>query len=137
MTHGQKTENEALDELLRRVQGEQVESTGTADLPEFPATSTPGQQRAPAAAEGLQEEILRALTLPVKVELGRKRLPLKEALGLAKGDVLALGKEAGDPVELVVKDIPIARGEVIVVDDRFCVRITELLTTPPESAGGE
>ncbi len=146
MEHGQKAEKEALEELLRRVNSEQVPSRGKLELPEITessAESTPrsagnrqadDQRAGGRQADGRRAAILSNLRLRVKVEMGRARLPLKEVLDLRSGGVVEFGKEVGEPVELVVNDTPIARGEVTVVDDRFCVRITELLT---DSSGNE
>jgi flagellar motor switch protein FliN/FliY len=61
------------------------------------------------------------------VELGRKRILLKDALELAPGSVVDLEKLAEEPVDLYVNDLLIARGEVLVVNDCFCIRITEVM----------
>lgn len=127
MSHGQKSESEALDELLRRVRGDEARKGLVSGLPEL--TREPGD----ASDEGLQDEIVRSLKLRVRLKLGRTTLPLSEALALESGAVVELGREVGEAVDLVVNDVPIARGEVLVVDERFCVRITELLTNPPEA----
>jgi len=63
----------------------------------------------------------------VKVELGRTRLFLKDALELGPGSLVDLEKLADDPVDLYVNDLLVARGEVLVVNDCFCVRVTEVL----------
>ena len=74
-------------------------------------------------------ELLRAIQLGVRVELGRRSVPLKDALRLDAGSVIDLERSGDDPVDLYVNDQLLARGIVMVVDDRFCVRITEVL--PP------
>ena len=74
-------------------------------------------------------ELVRAIQLGVRVELGRRTLPLKDALRLDAGSVIDLERSGDDPVDLYVNDQLLARGVVLVVDDRFCVRITEVL--PP------
>jgi len=61
------------------------------------------------------------------VELGRVVLSIGEVLALGPGSVVHLDKMLGDPAELVIKDRLIARGEVVVVDDKFGLRITEIL----------
>jgi flagellar motor switch protein FliN len=70
------------------------------------------------------------VSLAVTVELGRTRMPLRQVLELQNGSVIELDRLAGDAVDIFVNDRLIARGEVVVVDDKFGVRITELLTNP-------
>jgi flagellar motor switch protein FliN/FliY len=73
------------------------------------------------------------LDVPVMltVELGSCQLPMKDVLQLNVGSVVQLDKPAGAPVELSVNGKVIARGEVVVVDDRFGVKITELIGAAP------
>jgi flagellar motor switch protein FliN/FliY len=75
------------------------------------------------------------LDVPVMltVELGSCQLPMKDVLQLNIGSVVQLDKPAGAPVELSVNGKVIARGEVVVVEDRFGVKITELIgaASPP------
>ncbi len=72
------------------------------------------------------------LDVPVRlaVELGTCQMPMREVLQLANGSVVQLDKLAETPVDLYVNHRRIARGEVVVVDDRFGIRITEMLGTP-------
>ncbi len=65
--------------------------------------------------------------MELSVEIGRTRTTVGEALELRVGSVVALGRQAGDPVDLLVNGSPIARGEVVVVDERYGLRITEIL----------
>jgi flagellar motor switch protein FliN/FliY len=69
------------------------------------------------------------LDVPVSlsVELGSTQLPMKEVLELGEGSVITLDKEADAPVELYVNSRLIARGEVVVVEDRFGIKITEII----------
>ncbi len=69
------------------------------------------------------------LDVPVSlsVELGSTQLPMKEVLELCEGSVITLDKEADAPVELYVNSRLIARGEVVVVEDRFGIKITEII----------
>ena len=69
------------------------------------------------------------LDVPVSlsVELGCTQLPMKEVLELGEGSVITLDKEADAPVELYVNSRLIARGEVVVVEDRFGIKITEII----------
>lgn len=77
------------------------------------------------AAHGI--EFLSEIELEAAVELGHAHLSIGEVLQLAPGAVVQLDKMLGDPVELVIKERLVARGEVVVVDDRFGLRITEIV----------
>lgn len=70
------------------------------------------------------------LDVPVKltVELGACQMPMRDVLQLASGSVVQLDKVADTPVDLFVNQKRIARGEVVVVEDRFGIKITEILT---------
>ena len=72
-------------------------------------------------------EVLYDLKLDMVVELGRTKKSIREILELARGSIIELEKLAGDPVEIYVNDKKLAEGEVVVVDDHFGVRITNLL----------
>lgn len=72
-------------------------------------------------------ERLHQVTVTITAELGRTRLPLREILQLGPGSVVELDREISQPVDLRVNGVLIARGEVVVVQDRFAVRIVELL----------
>lgn len=70
------------------------------------------------------------MDIPVKlsVELGRTRLTIKELLELAQGSVVELDGLPGEPMDILINGYLIARGEVVVVEDRFGIRITEIIT---------
>lgn len=75
------------------------------------------------------------LDVPVKltVELGACQMPMREVLQLGSGSVVQLDKVADTPVDLYVNHKRIARGEVVVVEDRFGIKITEILGASPAS----
>ena len=68
------------------------------------------------------------MELDLKIELGRTQMHLEDVLKLHKGSVVPLDKLAGDPVDIFVNGRLIARGEVLVLNDNFCVRVAELIT---------
>jgi flagellar motor switch protein FliN/FliY len=70
------------------------------------------------------------LDIPLKlsVELGRTRMSIKDILGLSQGSVVELAKFAGEPLEVLVNDRLIARGEVVVVNEKFGVRLTDIIS---------
>ena len=72
-------------------------------------------------------ELLFDLELSVSVELARKTILVSEILQLGEGSILEFDKMAGEPVDLLVNNKKIAEGEVVVIDDRFGIRVTNLL----------
>jgi len=73
-------------------------------------------------------ETLDDVELDVRIELGRTELLIEEVLKLKAGSVVPLDKLAGDPVDVLVNGQLVARGEVLVLNDNFCVRVSEILT---------
>lgn len=71
--------------------------------------------------------LLKDVNLDVKIELGRTRMVVDDVLRLSEGAVVELDKLAGDPVDIYVNGRHIARGEVLVLNENFCVRISEIL----------
>ncbi|MEO1022151.1 MAG: flagellar motor switch protein FliN [Bacteroidota bacterium] len=78
---------------------------------------------------GKNMDLLRDVDMDVSVELGRIELPLGKVLQLSKGSVIELDKLAGEPVDILVNGQRIAHGEVVVIDEHFGVRISNLITT--------
>lgn len=72
-------------------------------------------------------DLLRDVQLNVKIELGRSRMLVDDVLRLGEGSVVELDKLAGDPVDVFVNDRLVARGEVLVLNDNFCVRINDIV----------
>ncbi|HJH55460.1 flagellar motor switch protein FliN [Brachyspira hyodysenteriae] len=71
--------------------------------------------------------LLMDVTINVTVELGRARLSIREILGLGEGSIIELQKLAGEPVDLLVNGKLIAKGEVVVIDECFGVRVTDIV----------
>ncbi len=103
---------------------------GRFDLPDLEDGPPPPQ------AAGLS--LLGDVKLRVKIELGRTTMYVEDVLRLNENSVVELDKAAGDPVDIFVNDRHIARGEVLVLDDNFCVRVSEIIepledeTTQPD-----
>lgn len=89
------------------------------DLPHFAGATGAGGSR------GI--DLLADVNLSVKIELGRTRMLVEDVLSLGEGAVVELDKLAGDPVDVYVNDRHVARGEVLVLNDNFCVRINEII----------
>ena len=83
---------------------------------------------APASGEKATLELLQDVDLDLRIELGRTEMFLEDILKLKRGSVVPLDKLAGDPVDIYANGRLIARGEVLVLNDNFCVRVAELLT---------
>ncbi len=101
--------------------------------------SEPAEQVAPVAftnfaatssAGGAGNDINMILDIPVQltVELGRTRIPIKHILQLAQGSVVELDALAGEPMDVLVNGYLIAQGEVVVVNDKFGIRLTDIVT---------
>lgn len=92
----------------------------------------------------MKDELQRLHNVPVElaVEIGRTRMTIGETLALGPGSIVSLNRLAGEPVDLLVNGRPIARGEVVVVDEEFGLRVTEIVSAgghapappPPEAA---
>jgi len=81
----------------------------------------------PPSSEKASLDLLRDVELDVKIELGRTEMELEEVLKLQRGAVVTLDKLAGDFVDIYVNGRLIARGEVLVLNENFCVRVAELI----------
>ena len=102
-------------------------------LPGEPGTTVkPAQFQSlnPAAQEAPSKniEMLMDVTLAVSIELGRTTMQVKRILELGPGSVIELNKMAGEPVDVLVNNKLIARGEVVVVDENFGIRVTDLVS---------
>jgi flagellar motor switch protein FliN/FliY len=73
-------------------------------------------------------DLLRDVGLHVKIELGRCRMLVEDVLRLSEGSIVELDKLAGDPVDIYANDRLVARGEVLVLNDSFCVRVNEIFS---------
>ncbi len=98
---------------------------GLADRPEAPPLPDFSGMLSEAAESSI--DLLNDVELDVKVELGRSEMEVDQVLKLAAGSVVELNKLAGDPVDILVNDQLVARGEVLVINDNFCVRVNEIV----------
>lgn len=73
-------------------------------------------------------DLLLDVPLDVTIELGRSRMTIQDLLGLSPGGVIELDKIAGEPLDIVVNDRLIARGEAVVINDKFGIRITDIIS---------
>lgn len=94
------------------------------DLPDLGETAQP-------KVDPKRLSMLNDVRLRVKIELGRTQMLVEDVLKLGEGSVVELDKLAGDPVDVWVNERLIARGEVLVLNDNFCVRISEVFSNDP------
>ena len=94
-------------------------TSGRPPLPELTA--------APTVRPGYNIDLLLGVTLQVAVEIGRTTLPIRDVLALTPGSIIELDKLAGEKVDILINGRPIAQGEVVVVDENFGVRITDVV----------
>lgn len=94
------------------------------DFDAEPAAAAPAPGPAPASVASL--DVLLDIPVTLSLELGRTRMSIRELLALGQGSVVRLDRPAGEPLDILVNGCLVARGEVVVVNDRFGVRITEI-----------
>lgn len=108
-------------------QGEPVTEAKTpvqeVQLPEAPADSGP--------ASGGQLDILLDMGVPISVVLGQTQIPIRRLLQLGPGSVVQLDKSIEAPADLYLKDSKFAEADIVVVEDRFAVRIKKILGAAP------
>jgi flagellar motor switch protein FliN/FliY len=99
------------------------------DYVPFETTTTPVD-----TGLGDTPELERLYDVPVElaVEIGRTHMTIRETLALGPGSIVSLNRLAGEPVDLLVNGKPIARGEVVVIDEEFGLRVTEVVAGEPE-----
>ncbi len=105
-------------------------SAGEAEAPPVSVRSArfePMATPAASSSEAASIDLLMDVPLRVTVELGRTRMSVRQVLELQAGSVVELDRMAGEAVDVLVNDRLMARGEVVVVDDKFGIRITEIV----------
>jgi flagellar motor switch protein FliN/FliY len=89
----------------------------------------------PASGDGFSIDALMDVSMPVIIEIGRAMMPLSEVVDLKPGAVIQLDRLVGDAVDVYVGDRKLAEGEVVVLEDRFGVRLTRILAKPEGERG--
>lgn len=107
-----------------------AESANNAEdsAPEFDRVNTPVTPN--GGATNAMQDIQMVLDIPVQlsVELGRTKVPIKYILQLAQGSVVELDALAGEPMDVLINGYLIAQGEVVVVNEKFGIRLTDIVT---------
>lgn len=123
------------DDLLHQAEHHLAEAmsrdaTASADEPVsqvFPFSPLPAAKPADENSAGLPLAVIGDIELDVTLEFGRAELMIEDLLALREGSVVTLDKSAGEPIDLLANGKLIARGEVTVVEGKFCVRICEVI----------
>jgi flagellar motor switch protein FliN/FliY len=127
----------SIDQLMNQMSGDPAAAAASASAPATPgapAAGGGGSPAAPSAPANSERHAVHSLDfildipLKVTVELGRTRLAIREILQLAQGSVVELSKFAGEPLEVLVNDKLVARGEVVVVNEKFGIRLTDVIS---------
>ena len=98
--------------------------------PAEPAKPLPLEQFGSSGAATAQNDLEMILDIPVQltVELGRTKMPIKHLLQLAQGSVVELAGMAGEPLDVMINGFLIAQGEVVVVNEKLGIRLTDIIT---------
>ena len=96
----------------------------------LPHPPQPRQQPPPFPRGNAERDLdmLMNVPLPLTVELGSTQRTIRELVDFSIGSIIELGKLAGDPLDIKVNDRVIARGEVVVIDEEFGIRVTEIIS---------
>lgn len=126
------------DDPWAAAMAEQAEAEAQAETPSEPAPEPKAQAASDSVFRPLEQstsggasrDLEMIMDIPVKlaVELGRTRITIKQLLELAQGSVIELDGLAGEPMDILINGYLIAQGEVVVVDDKYGIRITEIIT---------
>jgi flagellar motor switch protein FliN/FliY len=121
------------EDNLAKVAEDVTGSPGEAGTPPEPPGGGGASAGAPAGGgkadkEGRNLDLILDIPLRVTVELGRARMVVSELLNLSQGSVVELTKLAGEPLEVLVNDKLVARGEAVVVNEKFGVRLTDIIS---------
>ena len=123
----EKSVQDALAEAQASIKEAQAAADSAAAPMSMPNFAPPDNS---AAAKGI--ELLSDVDLHVTIELGRTQMLVEDVLRLGEGSVVELDKLAGDPVDVYVNQRLVARGEVLVLNDNFCVRVNDIINPLPE-----
>ncbi len=122
---------DALEDLEKQKQMLHAAAKQEPETAPAPESSESSERYVLKAEDGLEAPNLRFILdipLQVTVELGRKHLIVHDLLQLNQGSVIELSKQIGEPFEVLVNQKLIARGEVVVINDKFGVRITDIIS---------
>jgi flagellar motor switch protein FliN len=117
---------------------EPANSTEAVSAQPFQAPAFEGTAQPPVAANGPRPNIDVILDVPVtlSLEVGRAQMSVGRLLRLTQGSVVELDRNAGDPLDVFVNGALVARGEIVIVNDKFGIRLTDVLPGAARSVAG-
>lgn len=92
------------------------------------AESNQAQDEAPAPSRDINIEVILDVAVSLSMEVGRTRIPLRNLLQLNQGSVVELERSAGEPLDVYVNGTLIAHGEVVVINEKFGIRLTDVVS---------
>jgi flagellar motor switch protein FliN len=117
--------------ILRRADGRIEDESPAASFPQL--NETPADRPvAIVTADARALSVIRSVEMNVTAELGRSTMTVRELLELTPGSVIELDRAAGSPVDLLVNGTIIARGEVVVIDEEYGIRVSEIIGSPDD-----
>lgn len=128
---GETSWEDALEDVERQTQllkEQQRPASMAAPSPKTPPPTVHSPAKEERGEVGTNLRFILDIPLQVTVELGRKKLLVHDLLQLSQGSVIELNKQIGEPFEVLVNQKLIARGEVVVINDKFGVRITDIIS---------
>ena len=126
MTGVNTTTSETLEATLSAI--DQIMPGGDPLVPEAHPVEFPQVSRS-RSGTAMPLERFAEVSIEISVEIGRVTMPIGELLKLGEGAVVELNRAVSEPVDVMAQGVRIASGEVVVIDDRFAVRITEIVNT--------
>ncbi|MCW3019345.1 MAG: flagellar motor switch protein FliN [Solirubrobacterales bacterium] len=118
--------------MTETIEYEQFEQNGEGGPPTLPTPPTSSARSAPDSAAGTDLSRLSDIPMELSVEIGRTHMTVGETLDLRVGSVVTLERLAGETADLLVNGSAIARGEVVVIDEQYGLRVTEILDAESE-----
>jgi flagellar motor switch protein FliN/FliY len=124
-------------EIEQNLEGVAQAAADVADAAAAAASSNPTTAGAPKKSVGRNLEFILDVALQVTVEVGRTRMTIQDLLQLGQGSVVELEKLAGEPLDIYINGKAVARGEAVIVNDKFGVRLTDIISPEDRIEGLE
>ncbi len=102
--------------------------TEPTDIPEANVQTPPSSQDFQLSHPGnINPEVLQNISVTLAIEVGRAQIKIKDLMRLTQGSVVELDRIAGEPLDLLVNDTVVAQGEIVLVNDRYGIRLTRVV----------
>jgi len=124
-----RPETQGFQQMAPDMGGQAVGGLGAQQPPQVHGVQLPELMPSISASEQRNIGLLMDVSMELTVELGRTKWRIKDILGMGEGTIIELDNLAGEPVDILVNNNLIARGEVVVIDENFGVRVTEIVST--------